>query len=498
MPQLCQELLDVLNRNLQLDDTLRLIQGIVGFRLCSVAYHYGDAAALAWGMIREQAQVDIELLLREGEDGEKWDVIAKWRVWLIHWGQLFDDLEPGELEDGEVLTLEDIAAEMDINIIQAGGLYYDADDPGRLQNHDDLLGLLCSIQASLIAKVEDLIEPELQQSQARRTVLNVIRRIAEHPWFERYEIVTAVYLDHMTVDARRRHHQIGGTCQKSQVVVEVLEETEETKAVKVLSIVALNALGDQKCLMSMRVCRGICINTAVHERSKIQVADRVAFTYLSFAGRKVLARGFRTTWPWLVSKSVEERGAGMPDCDACYYKTLGPGPELFGVVGNSVFYNHSGEWRKYNSAKIVPWNACLETEETKAVKVLSIVALNALGDQKCLMSMRVCRGICINTAVHERSKIQVADRVAFTYLSFAGRKVLARGFRTTWHWLVSKSVEERGAGMPDCDACYYKTLGPGPELFGVVGNSVFYNHSGEWRKYNSAKIVPWNACLETI
>lgn len=360
MPHLCQELLDVLNRKLQLDDTLRLIQVIVGFRLRSVAYE-NDAAARSCGMICEQTQHDIELLLGKGEDGEKWDVVAKWRVWLIFWGHFFDDLEEGELEDGEELTLEEIAAEMDINIIQAGGLYYDADDPGRLQNHDDLLALLCSIQASLIAKVEDLIEPELQKSHAPCTVLNVIRRIAEHPWFERYEIVTAVYLDHITVDARRRHHQIGGTCQKSQVVVEVMEETQETKAVKVLSIVALNALGDQKCLMSMRVCRGICINTAVHERSKIQLADRVAFTYLSFAGRKVLARGFRTTWPWLVSKSVEERGAAMPDCDACYYKTLGPGPELFGVVGNSVFYNHSGEWRKYNSAKIVPWNACLET-----------------------------------------------------------------------------------------------------------------------------------------
>lgn len=360
MPQLCQELLDVLNRKLQLDDTLRLIQVIVGFRLRSVAYE-DDAAARSCGMICEQTQHDIELLLGKGEDGEKWDVVAKWRVWLIFWGHFFDDLEEGELEDGEELTLEEIAAEMDINIIQAGGLYYDADDPGRLQNHDDLLALLYSIQASLIAKVEDLIEPELQKSHAPCTVLNVIRRIAEHPWFERYEIVTAVYLDHITVDARRRHHHIGGTCQKSQVVVEVMEETQGTKAVKVLSIVALNALGDQKCLMSMRVCRGICINTAVHERSKIQLADRVSFTYLSFAGRKVLARGFRTTWPWLVSKSVEERGAGMPDCDACYYKTLGPGPELFGVVGNSVFYNHSKEWRKYNSAKIVPWNACLET-----------------------------------------------------------------------------------------------------------------------------------------
>lgn len=278
MPQLCQELLDVLNRKLQLDDTLRLIQVIVGFRLRSVAYE-DDAAARSCGMICEQTQHDIELLLGKGEDGEKWDVVAKWRVWLIFWGHFFDDLEEGELEDGEELTLEEIAAEMDINIIQAGGLYYDADDPGRLQNHDDLLALLYSIQASLIAKVEDLIEPELQKSHAPCTVLNVIRRIAEHPWFERYEIVTAVYLDHITVDARRRHHHIGGTCQKSQVVVEVMEETQGTKAVKVLSIVALNALGDQKCLMSMRVCRGICINTAVHERSKIQLADRVAFTY---------------------------------------------------------------------------------------------------------------------------------------------------------------------------------------------------------------------------
>lgn len=153
MPQLCQELLDVLDRKLQLDDTLRLIQVIVGFRLRSVAYE-DDAAAHSCGMICEQTQHDIELLLGKGEDGEKWDVVAKWRVWLIFWGHFFDDLEEGELEDGEELTMEEIAAEMDINIIQAGGLYYDADDPGRLQNHDDLLALLCSIQASLIAKVE--------------------------------------------------------------------------------------------------------------------------------------------------------------------------------------------------------------------------------------------------------------------------------------------------------------------------------------------------------
>ncbi len=338
MPQLCDEILEVLDRKLQLDDTLRLILAIVGFRLRPLPYDDDDdAAALLHDMIREQAQYDTELLFGKGEDGEKWDVVAKWRIWLIHWGQFFDELAPGELEDGEVLTLEEIAADMDINIIQEGGLNDDADDSGRLHNHDDLLELLCSIQASLIAKVEDLIEPDLQKSHAACTVLNVIRCIAEHPWCKKYELVTAVYLDHITVDARRRHHQIGGTCQKSQVVVEVTDETQETKAVKVLSIVALNALGDQKCLLSMRVCRRICINTAVHERSKIQLADRVAFTFLSFAGRKVLVRGFRTTWPWLVAKSVEKRGAGMPDCDACYYKTLGPGPELFGVVGNSVY-----------------------------------------------------------------------------------------------------------------------------------------------------------------
>eukprot|EP00913_Durusdinium_trenchii_P009411 g8845.t1 len=64
--------------------------------------------------IPQHAQVDSELLLRGGENEEAWELVAKWRVWLLFWAGFSKDFESGALEGGEILTLEDIAADMAI------------------------------------------------------------------------------------------------------------------------------------------------------------------------------------------------------------------------------------------------------------------------------------------------------------------------------------------------------------------------------------------------
>lgn len=40
------------------------------------------------------AQADSEELLR-GESAEGWELLARWRVWLVHWGRFQDELAAG-------------------------------------------------------------------------------------------------------------------------------------------------------------------------------------------------------------------------------------------------------------------------------------------------------------------------------------------------------------------------------------------------------------------
>ena len=42
-------------------------------------------------------------------------------------------------------------------------------------------------------------------------------------------------------------------------------------------------------------------------------------------------------------------------------------------------------------------------------------------------------------------------------------------------------------GLPD--ATYYETMGPGPQLFAVVRNTVYYHAQEKWFPYNSASNI---------
>ena len=50
----------------------------------------------------------------------KWEVVAVWRVLLIFLGHFVDELQPGELESGDAISLEEIAADLDRVIIRRG------------------------------------------------------------------------------------------------------------------------------------------------------------------------------------------------------------------------------------------------------------------------------------------------------------------------------------------------------------------------------------------
>ena len=46
------------------------------------------------------AQADSEELLR-GESTEGWELLARWRVWLVHWGRFQDELAAGSAAHAE-------------------------------------------------------------------------------------------------------------------------------------------------------------------------------------------------------------------------------------------------------------------------------------------------------------------------------------------------------------------------------------------------------------
>merc|ERR1712190_221508 len=67
----------------------------------------------------------------------------------------------------------------------------------------------------------------------------------------------------------------------------------------------------------------------------------------------------------------------------------------------------------------------------------------------------------------------------FNYVNFARRHIICTGIKSTWEELKAQSREQRTSGgvdtqLPDVqNVRYYKTQGPGPELFAVAGNAVF-------------------------
>ncbi|CAF4161108.1 unnamed protein product, partial [Rotaria magnacalcarata] len=53
----------------------------------------------------------------------------------------------------------------------------------------------------------------------------------------------------------------------------------------------------------------------------------------------------------------------------------------------------------------------------------------------------------------------------------------------TWEYL-KEEFYRKGADIPD--AKYYETFGPGPKIFAVADNTVYYHHENVWIPYTSA------------
>ncbi|CAF0974283.1 unnamed protein product [Rotaria sp. Silwood1] len=60
------------------------------------------------------------------------------------------------------------------------------------------------------------------------------------------------------------------------------------------------------------------------------------------------------------------------------------------------------------------------------------------------------------------------------------------GVERTWEYL-KQEFNRHSDGLPD--AKYYETMGPGPQLFAVVGDRVYYHDEEKWFSYSSATNV---------
>ncbi|CAF1463014.1 unnamed protein product [Rotaria magnacalcarata] len=57
------------------------------------------------------------------------------------------------------------------------------------------------------------------------------------------------------------------------------------------------------------------------------------------------------------------------------------------------------------------------------------------------------------------------------------------GVERTWEYL-KREFDRYSDGLPD--AKYYETMGSGPQLFAVVGDTVYYHDEEKWFPYTSA------------
>lgn len=57
------------------------------------------------------------------------------------------------------------------------------------------------------------------------------------------------------------------------------------------------------------------------------------------------------------------------------------------------------------------------------------------------------------------------------------------GVERTWEYLKAE-FGRQSDGLPD--AKYYETMGPGPQLFAVVGDQVYYHDEEKWFPYASS------------
>ena len=323
----------MLNRRLPQDsedDVFRWIMQILGPHLRPILYEAPPKDEMC-----EHAQYCSRILQERGDCYASWELLARWHMWLVFWGRLQEKLEDGDLdqlEDDEDVSAKDIGAAMEELAANC------APEPEELQN------LLHLTRALLIDKATGLLEASWQGGHL--TAIDQVECIAKEPWPEGCETMAVVYMDYVIWTKQQKDRSAALLRKPCRIITRT---GEVNAAAPALARVALTAHG--RCPLSLRVSRSVCAYPGVHERSQERLKERKAFKFMMYSGRRELVRGFRTTWPWLVANSREERGEGLKDAE--YYKTVGPGPELFAVLGSDVYYNEKPKWQKYKSASMV-------------------------------------------------------------------------------------------------------------------------------------------------
>ena len=69
--------------------------------------------------------------------------------------------------------------------------------------------------------------------------------------------------------------------------------------------------------------------------------------------------GVERSWEYLKQEFYRDSD-GLPN--AKYYETIGPGPQLFAVVGDFVYYHNDEKWFLYISANNIEYGI-MDTEE---------------------------------------------------------------------------------------------------------------------------------------
>ena len=78
---------------------------------------------------------------------------------------------------------------------------------------------------------------------------------------------------------------------------------------------------------------------------------------------------------------------------------------------------------------------------------------------------------------------------SFTFISLrTGFPCRSTGIERTWDYL-KREFGRNSDGLPD--AKYYETLGPGPQLFAVVNDQVYYHHDNKWSAYITATDISY-------
>lgn len=84
----------------------------------------------------------------------------------------------------------------------------------------------------------------------------------------------------------------------------------------------------------------------------------------------------------------------------------------------------------------------------------------------------------------QHALMNTTNTCSFTYIrTQTNLPVHTMGVEQTWDQLKTE-CRIPGDGLPSPK--YYKTIGPGPEAFAVVGTAIFYQVNGEWHVYKSA------------